>query len=70
MLCISQGFFDLLIAAQAPASDAIQSQEVNVLTGNSSLLWQLGEFCAQEPSVPPNVNLGPAVRNSNGQTGI
>ena len=53
-----------------PASDAIKSQEVNVLTGNSSLLWQLGEFCEQEPSVPPNVNLGPAVRNSNGQTGI
>ena len=59
---LSQGFFEILVAAQAPpAQDAKQSQEAILFTRNSSLCWQFGEIRAQEPFVPPKVNRRSAV---------
>ena len=67
----SQGFFKILIPAQAPlAQDAKQSQEANIPTRNSSLCWQFGKISAQGPFVPPKVNRGSAAVYSSGLTGI
>ena len=55
MLYLCHGFFDVLIAAQAPhAQDATGSQEASIPTWNSRMLWQFGESRAREPSLPPS----------------
>ena len=57
LLYVDQGFFELLIAAQAPAHRVPRKvREPMYLQGISSFSWQLGEILAQEPSVPPKVN--------------
>ena len=69
-LYLGQGFFEILLAAQASPLDAKQSQEANVPTRNSSLNRQFREIRKQESSVPPKANQGSAAIYHSGSTGV